>query len=349
MSGLWSWLCRCCDSTSQEDEQSSVPVVVTEATSLMRDQLEILEKQLQIERLRVKDMERDLKEKERALQSVQQRVSELERANEQKDEELASKNQEFTKMKTFYNRKLKEERVSELERANEQKDEELASKNQEFTKMETLYKRKLEEERSAKKKKEEELMSLKDRLAADVSLSIKTGNTESLNSPVSKSRLTETYNELKLLQWPKIKDQLRSCQMKPKETEALIQKTFREAAEEMQKKKEQIVEVVGLLKPSSGLPPQKIQEYKQLAIQNHQMLLYKSNKDDLVKTHLSELGSKYSEEVLENLRPLVSQCYWLGCLLALNTSALQPDWENHTGSMDPWDMFPRNIRAASAM
>ncbi|KAM9343159.1 uncharacterized protein KZ484_015746 isoform 2-T2 [Pholidichthys leucotaenia] len=197
------------------------------------------------------------------------------------------------------------------------------------------------------KKTKDELASFKNRVAADVSLSIKTGKTESLNSPISKTRMVEMYQKFKLLRWPKIKDQLKSCKkMNPKKTEALIQKTFREAAEEMEMKKEAIREVFDLLEPNSGLTSQKIQEYKQLAIQNHQMSLYNSNKGDLVKTRLSELGLEYPEEVLENLRPLVCECYWLGCLLALNTPALQLDWENHTGSMDPWDIFPRNMKSS---
>jgi len=32
--------------------------------------------------------------------------------------------------------------------------------------------------------------------------------------------------------------------------------------------------------------------------------------------------------------------------MALNNPPLQPDWENHLPSMDKWDIFPRNIRAA---
>ncbi|KAM9343158.1 uncharacterized protein KZ484_015746 isoform 1-T1 [Pholidichthys leucotaenia] len=108
------------------------------------------------------------------------------------------------------------------------------------------------------KKTKDELASFKNRVAADVSLSIKTGKTESLNSPISKTRMVEMYQKFKLLRWPKIKDQLKSCKkMNPKKTEALIQKTFREAAEEMEMKKEAIREVFDLLEPNSGLTSQK--------------------------------------------------------------------------------------------
>lgn len=50
-----------------------------------------------------------------------------------------------------------------------------------------------------------------------------TEDTESMNSPVSKTRLTEMYQKLKLLQWPKIKDHLKSKNTSPAVIKALIQ------------------------------------------------------------------------------------------------------------------------------
>lgn len=50
-----------------------------------------------------------------------------------------------------------------------------------------------------------------------------TGDTERMNSPVSKTRLTEMYQKLKLLQWPKVKDHLKAKNMSPAVTKALIQ------------------------------------------------------------------------------------------------------------------------------
>ncbi|MEQ2201811.1 hypothetical protein XENOCAPTIV_018552, partial [Xenoophorus captivus] len=92
-----------------------------------------------------------------------------------------------------------------------------------LTEMEKFYKNKLDEARSALKQKEEELKSFKQRLATDMTVSLKTSNTESMNNPVSKTRLTEMYDNLKLLQWPKIKDQLKSRNTNPEVTKDLIQ------------------------------------------------------------------------------------------------------------------------------
>lgn len=45
-----------------------------------------------------------------------------------------------------------------------------------------------------------------------------------------------------------------------------------------------------------------------------------------------------------DLRPLSSECFWLGCLMALNNPPLQPDWENHGPENNSWDIFPPNIK-----
>lgn len=69
-------------------------------------------------------------------------------------------------------------------------------------------------------------MCLLNRLAADVGVSKKAGDTESLNNPVSKRRLIEMYRKVRLLQWPKIKDYLKSNKMRPEITKALIQVVY---------------------------------------------------------------------------------------------------------------------------
>ncbi|XP_050924793.1 110 kDa antigen-like isoform X13 [Lates calcarifer] len=214
-----------------------------------------------------------------------------------------------------------------------------------LTEMERFYKEKLQEARFALKQKEEELKSFKDRVAADLSLSIKTGDTESMNNPVSKTKLTEMYNKLKLLQWPKIKDHLKSNAVSREFTRDLTQKMFKDAAEEMERKKKQIDEVFGLIENSSGLTPQKVKEFRQLTIHSLQMNLYHSRKEDLLQSPFLDDGAQYSQDVMENFRLLASECYWLGCLMALNNPPLQPDWENHVPGMDAWDIFPRNIKS----
>ncbi|XP_072253881.1 uncharacterized protein [Leuresthes tenuis] len=264
--------------------------------------------------------------------STEERSKETNSALKQKEEELKSLRQRLDSgMKSSCRRCEQHEREHK----------------ESMTEMETFYKNKLQEERSAVKRKEEELKSLKERLAADVAVSIKAADTESINSPVSKTRLTEMYDRLKLLQWPQIKDDLKATEMNPQSAQALLQKTFEDATEEMKKKKKQIEEAFGLTDSNSG--PQKVKEYRQLTIQNLQMALYHSTKEDLLQTHVPEHGGQYSKDVMVTLRPLTSQCFWLGCLMALNNPPLQPDWKNLAPGMDPWDIFPRDIKPSSAM
>ncbi|MEQ2229801.1 hypothetical protein ILYODFUR_022569 [Ilyodon furcidens] len=211
-----------------------------------------------------------------------------------------------------------------------------------LTEMEAFYKKKLNEARSAATQKEKELKSVKDRLAGQVAISIKTGDTESMNNPVSKTRLIEMYDNLKLLQWPKTKDRLKSRNISSTDAKDLIQKTFGDASEEMKRRKQQIEEM--FQQSSSGMTPQKIKEYIQLTVQNLQMALFHSSKEDLLKTGFAEHGGPYSENVMRDLRPLTSECYWLSCLMALNNPPLQPDWKNHVPGIDSWDIFPRDIK-----
>uniref|UniRef100_A0A096LTJ3 Uncharacterized protein n=1 Tax=Poecilia formosa TaxID=48698 RepID=A0A096LTJ3_POEFO len=147
---------------------------------------------------------------------------------------------------------------------------------------------------------------------------------ESMNNPVSKTRLTEMYDKLKLLQWPKVKDQLKSRKMNPNEAKDLIEKTFGNASDEMKRRRQQIEEMFQQSESSSEPTPQKVKEYRQLTVQNLQMTLFHTNKEELLK------------EVKEDLRPLTSECYWLSCLMALNNPPLQPDWKNHVPGFDSW-------------
>lgn len=57
---------------------------------------------------------------------------------------------------------------------------------------------------------------------------------------------------------------------------------------------------------------------------------------------------QYFKDVKANLRPLASECYWLGCLMALNNAPLQPDWKNEIPVMNPWNVFPQNINVEEA-
>lgn len=110
-----------------------------------------------------------------------------------------------------------------------------------------------------------------------------------MNNPVSKTRLIEMYDKLKLLRWPQFKDNLRAKKLNPKDVNDLIQvksvclyplltfclcihfgfvscnlnyfqKTFVEAADAMKRKKQEIDDALGLYESRSGDTPQKVQD-----------------------------------------------------------------------------------------
>ncbi|KAM4731314.1 uncharacterized protein FYW61_009391 [Anableps anableps] len=148
----------------------------------------------------------------------------------QKEEDLTSAEKRLGAAEDDIN-KLKEKLVN-VESALKEKEEKLQSLQQEHNmmltnpsmkEMETFYKEKLTKTDATLKQKEEELKSFKKRLAAGMAVSLKTGNTESLNNPVSKTRLTEMYDNLKLLQWPKTKDLLKSSKLTPGSTQGIVQ------------------------------------------------------------------------------------------------------------------------------
>lgn len=208
------------------------------------------------------------------------------------------------------------------------------------------------QEKSALQQKEEEPKSSKEKLAAELDVSLKTEDTESMNNPVSKTRLYEMYHKLRLLQWPKVKDLMKSTKINPEVLKTLVQKTFKDAAEEMERRKKLIEATFGVVievTESSELTPQKVKKYKQLVIQKHQLSLYHNSRKDLKKTLFFELDTQHSQDVVVKLRSLAAECYWLSCLLALNNPPLQPDWENKVKGMDPWEIFPQEINIFSNM
>ncbi|XP_008402347.2 uncharacterized protein LOC103461775 [Poecilia reticulata] len=212
-----------------------------------------------------------------------------------------------------------------------------------LTQMETYYKGELKKKDSTIQKLWKEMKSLKDRLAQDMAVSIKTGDTESMNDPVSKTRLTEMYKSLKLEKWIEIKDLLKSSKTSPESTRALVQKTFKDAAEEMRRIKQQIEETFGSTESSSGQENQKVDGYRKLAVHNLQLARYHSNKD-LLKSPFPKYEGEKAEDVMVNLRRLTSECYWLGCLIALNNPPLQPDWESQHYEENSWDIFPHGLK-----
>ncbi|XP_023192438.1 interaptin-like isoform X2 [Xiphophorus maculatus] len=346
----------------KEDELSSVKVRLTEMETWYKG--------------RLGEAEAALKQKDNELNSVKQRLTGMEKKMTSRltvsTMTVQSANKGAAGIETLYRFKPYDTSVAEIEifykrkldevsAALKRKDKELKSfkdrlaaqltvsrENTTSYKMEASLKEQLHKATVAQKQKDRELKSIKDRLAS-MSYLFKSGDTESMNNPASKTRLTEMYDNLKLLQWPKVKDQLKSTNIQSKVVEGLIQETFRTAAGEANKRNQQIEEAFGLSEYSSGLTAQKVKEYRQLTVQNLQMALFHTNKEELLKPGFPELGGPYSEEVKVDLRPLISECYWLSCLMALNNPPLQPDWKNLVPSMDPWDIFPRNITTASVM
>ncbi|KAK7879797.1 hypothetical protein WMY93_033539 [Mugilogobius chulae] len=96
---------------------------------------------------------------------------------------------------------------------------------QNVSEMEEFYKTKLTRARSSLKEKEEQFKSFKDRYSLDftpsptaayhstlvcfrvaqnMTLSVKTANTENMDSPVNQSRLTEMYQQLRVCTFPNI-------------------------------------------------------------------------------------------------------------------------------------------------
>ncbi|KAM9709861.1 uncharacterized protein ACNS7B_024005 isoform 14-T14 [Menidia menidia] len=321
--------------------------------------------------------ERESRPKEEELKSLQLRHHDIEShlkkshkyekaARQQKEAELEALRKRSAEVESSYQEELQKERSArqqkeaELEalrrrldaglkagcRSCEQQERE---HRESMTEMDTFYKNKLQEARSAAKQKEEELKSFRERLAADVSVSLKAGDTESINDPVSKTRLVEMYDNLKLLHWPKMKEALKAATMQPQEARALIQASFEAAAQAMKKKRQLVEEAFGAAGPSGGAGPQKVREYRQITLGNLKMAVFHSSKADLLQTHLPEHGGGLPQSELLDVGALRSECFWLGCLMALNSPPLQPDWENHTPGMDPWDLFPRDIKPYSAV
>ncbi|XP_040912351.1 uncharacterized protein si:dkey-61p9.7 isoform X2 [Toxotes jaculatrix] len=256
-------------------------------------------------------------------------------------------------MKAEYEEKLEEAKSLKEDRGVNFSHFQCCEKNelqhkQSMAEMEGHYKNALADARSKLKRKEEEFQSFKDRVARDLSLSIKTGDTESMNNPVSKIKLKEMYTNLRLLQWPKMTDNLRSNEENIEFAKNLIQKMFEDSRKQMEKNKKLMEEMCRLNENSKKPAPQKVTEYTQLTIQNLQLALFYGGKED-VKTTFPEYKDENPQSVIVTFRHLAVECYWLGCLMALSNPPLEPDWEKCDAGPDPWDIFPQDIKCGSEM
>ncbi|XP_038163752.1 uncharacterized protein LOC119798381 isoform X2 [Cyprinodon tularosa] len=196
--------------------------------------------------------------------------------------------------------------------------------------------------KEAIKKLKEDISSLKDKVAKEVALSIKTGQTESLYNPVSQARLKEMYDDLRL-RWPAIKKHLESNKEKPDTVRVKIQDAFENAKSKVSDLRQQMNKLIDEENLSDEVL-QKLTQLKQSAAQDFQLALYHT------RNHVYEvLDQKCTSINTEDImKDLLSECSWLGQLMALNNPTIQPDWENHTPGKDTWHILPKNLCSKAA-
>lgn len=204
-------------------------------------------------------------------------------------------------------------------------------KNKEMARMKEEFQKELAEARSKQKKAEEELRFLKQRIAENMSLS-QADDTEKMTSPVNKSRLQEMYHRLRVNEWPKLTDRLGHERENPERIQRMIQKVFQEAVDNVNAVKKSL-HTICTENISDKEIPKKVQEHLHASMENMQLAIY-HNKQAVTPAVLT---------APDYCQGLVSECYWLGCLMALNIPPLQLDWAIPTQRMDRWDILPRDI------
>ncbi|KAM9343154.1 uncharacterized protein KZ484_015743 isoform 2-T2 [Pholidichthys leucotaenia] len=207
----------------------------------------------------------------------------VEQKDQQKHQPLSSDVEQIIQnVKLVQERFIQEQEEKEVRSAPEQGHEEIKALTNRLAEMEKEHGRM----RTALKVKAEEFQSFKDRVADEVALSIKTGKTESMNSPVSKSRLKELYEEL-IRQWPKIKRQLKSQKENPENVKSLICEKFEAAAADVKQKKETIESLLAFMEHKSETKPDKVKHHIQSSLQDLQLALFHTKKDgDFLKVWL---------------------------------------------------------------
>ncbi|XP_033842539.2 uncharacterized protein LOC117389074 [Periophthalmus magnuspinnatus] len=223
---------------------------------------------------------------------------------------------------------LEKQQLRKCERSSCQRCEHQAQEHrQQMCEMEKFYKDKLTVARSALKEKDEQFSSFKDRVAENMVLSLKTDNTENMNSPVNQSRLTEMYQQLRVCTWPNIQ-----FPRSDREARTLVQEMFAAAAEHMKRPLDTVEKVCGV-KASSP----KVEKFRQTALENLQLALYHSSKQDVFQVVFPHFDGGAAEV------ELASECYWLGCLMALHVPPLHPHWDR--ADEERRTVFPRDIRS----
>ncbi|KAL4008274.1 hypothetical protein ACER0C_002126 [Sarotherodon galilaeus] len=268
----------------------------------------------------VKHQEEQLNSVKESLAEMEKKLREANMVIKLQEEQLNSVKESLCEMEAFYNVSLKEAGLAA---------------------MKDFYKEKLQEERSARKEIEEEFKSFKDRVAGEVDLALKTGNSENMNNPVNETRLKEMYKELRK-DWARIKPYLQADQNNPEEIKASIQHRFQCGAGEIKQKKELIQLAFTLNEDTQA--SQKVHEYTKLTIHNLQLAVYYGFKDTAGQGFHRQEGQTHDD----SKDKLLSKCHWLSGLLVPNNPPLQPDWKNHHPGQDAWNFFPQEITAECA-
>ncbi|XP_039463867.1 uncharacterized protein LOC116311733 isoform X1 [Oreochromis aureus] len=269
-----------------------------------------------------RDCNRAAAPQELSLAEMEKKLQEAKTVIIHQEEELNSVKESLTEMEAFYKVSLKKAGLAA---------------------MEGFYKEKLQEERSAHKETEEELRSFKDRVAEEVDLSLKTGNSENMNNPVNETRLKEMYEELRK-DWTKNKSFLQTAYRNTETIKAWIQRSFLCGEGDMEQKKK-LIELAFNLNADHTRVSQKVHEYTKLTLQNLQLAVYYSFKNTTAQGFHGQEGETHDN----SMNNFLTKCRWLSSLLALNNPPLQPDWINHHPGQDAWNIFPQEIRADSAI
>uniref|UniRef100_A0A8C6UKV0 NACHT domain-containing protein n=1 Tax=Neogobius melanostomus TaxID=47308 RepID=A0A8C6UKV0_9GOBI len=80
--------------------------------------------------------------------------------------------------------------------------------------------------------------------------------------------------------------------------------------------------------------PKKVQDHLICSLENLQLALFHSNKQDLRSAAVMDAP--------EVCRELLSECFWLFSLMALNKTPLQPQWDRLSAT-NRWDCFPDEL------
>ncbi|KAM9471693.1 uncharacterized protein ACWYII_007427 [Salvelinus alpinus] len=223
---------------------------------------------------------------------------------------------------------LKQRNVS---RCSCDKDREIEKKDREhkqsIAEMGNFYKTKLDKVRSDLEVERKKHDSFKQRMANELSPEIESRGdlSEDITNPCRESQLRKMYENLELVEWPKIYEAIRSQGCDPSCADLLMEVSFKLAWGDMEGKTKDMKQLFSLDRTKQQRA-KKVSEYMQEAVRNLQMALFYSQKADVVKDQLSKLP--ITDPGFEGIRNhIAAECYWLGSLMALQNPPLKPNWK----------------------